>query len=118
MKNPAQFLDNPVSIKRNMMSQWETSPNKKKKIDVSEEEQETEKKHNSSVFLIDTRFCQDSELDSTVESTDDEIKEEIKEESEEERFNEGVTEENEWRLSTDISGVCSSSVCCLHTKFK
>ena len=84
MKNPAQFLDNPVSIKRNMMSQWETSPNKKKKSDVSEEEEETEKKHNSSVFLIDTRFCQDSELDSTVDSTDDEINEEIKEELEEE----------------------------------
>ena len=50
MKNPAQFLDNPVSIKRSM-SQWETSPNKKKKIDVSEEEQKTEKKHNSSVFI-------------------------------------------------------------------
>ena len=89
MKNPAQLPDHRLAVKRNL-PQRETSPNKKKKLDVTEEEMETENKHNSSVFLIDTRFCNDTELNSTVESSEEEeefkeeLKEEFKEESEEE----------------------------------
>ena len=69
MKGPAQFLDRPG--KRNMPS-WETSPNKKNKLDVTEEDLDvvSESKHDFSIVLIDTRFSQD-EIDSTVESLND-----------------------------------------------
>ena len=69
MKSPAQFLDH--SVKRNL-PQWEASPPKKKKLDVTEEDQdlETKSKPDISLFLIDTRFSRD-EFDSTIESEEE-----------------------------------------------
>ena len=70
MRSPAQFLDH--SIKRNQ-PQWETSPPKKKKLDVTEEDKDldTQSKPDISLFLINTRFSKD-EFDSTIESEEEE----------------------------------------------
>ena len=51
MKSPAQFLDH--SVNRNM-HQWETSPNKKMKLNITEEYQslDSEGKHNFTLFWL------------------------------------------------------------------